>query len=350
MSAVWKHSSGSGRAGETRENARDGVKAIAITKPGGPDVLELVDRPTPEPGPAEIRVRVRGSALNRADLLQRRGMYPAPAGFPQDIPGLEYIGEVDAVGPECGLWAVGSRVMGIVGGGAHAEYVCVNEREAIRIPQGLDWLEAAAIPEAFMTAYDALDRQLELRAGERVMIHAVGSGVGTAALQLAREAKAVTIGTSRTREKLEQAVLLGLDHAIDSSVSDWPDAVLAATDKEGIDLTLDLVGGGYHPHNMRLAANRGRIIVIGTVAGSRAELDLGLLLRKRILLVGTVLRSRSLEEKISLARDFSDAVVPLFAAGRIRPVIDSVHSFDQMADAHRLMEENRSFGKIVLLW
>ncbi|HEX2204939.1 MAG TPA: alcohol dehydrogenase catalytic domain-containing protein, partial [Longimicrobium sp.] len=174
------------------------MKAIVITRPGGPEVLSIEERDVPEPGPGEVRVRVHASALNRADLLQRRGTYPAPPGAPADIPGLEYTGEVDAVGEGAGLWAVGNRVMGIVGGGGHAEYVVVHEREAIRVHQNLGWEEAAAVPEAFLTAYDALFAQLDLQVGERLLIHAVGSGVGTAAVQLARVAGATTLGTSRT--------------------------------------------------------------------------------------------------------------------------------------------------------
>jgi NADPH:quinone reductase len=326
------------------------MRAIVIPEPGGPEVLQEEERDLPIPGPSEIRVRVRASALNRADLLQRRGMYPAPPGAPADVPGLEYAGEVEAMGPGTGLWAVGNRVMGIVGGGGHAEYLCVHEREAIRIPHALSWQDAAAIPEAFLTAYDALFRQLDLQVGERVLIHAVGSGVGTAAVQLARAAGAVTIGTSRTPEKLERAIRLGLDHGIDSSDPDWPERVRETTPGEEIHAILDLVGGSYLEGNLRVIDTRGRLIVVGTMAGSTANLDLGVLLRKRLHLIGTVLRSRPLEEKISLARDFSSAIVPLFGSGRIHPVIDRSFSFSEIAEAHRYMESNQSFGKIVLSW
>ncbi len=326
------------------------MRAIVATEPGGPEVLAEVDRPIPEPGPSEIRVRVRASALNRADLLQRRGAYPAPAGAPADVMGLEYAGEVEAVGSGAGLWSVGSRVMGVVGGGGHSQYVCVHEREAIRIPHNLEWQEAAAVPEAFLTAYDALVRQLDVQVGERLLIHAVGSGVGTAAVQLARTAGVVTFGSSRTAEKLERVRELGLDHAIDTTRDDWPKAVEHGTGGGGVNAILDLVGGSNLPDNLRLLAPRGRIIIVGTVGGSRAELDLGLVLRKRLHLFGTVLRSRPLEEKIALARDFSETVVPLLAAGRVRPVIDSVLPFERIVEAHRQMEQNRSFGKIVLTW
>ncbi|MBV9774091.1 MAG: NAD(P)H-quinone oxidoreductase [Gemmatimonadetes bacterium] len=326
------------------------MKAIVITRSGGPEVLELAERPVPEPGPGEIRVRVHTSALNRADLLQRRGGYPAPPGAPQDVPGLEYAGEVDAVGEGAGLWAVGNRVMGIVGGGGHAEYVVVHEREAIRIPQGMSFEEAAAVPEAFLTAYDALFRRLEVEVGERVLIHAVGSGVGTAALQLARAAGAMTIGTSRSAAKLRRAEELGLDVGIDTSTEDMAEAINQATYGSGVHAVVDLVGGKMLETALRGLALGGRVVVVGTVGGSKAEVDLGLLLRRRIRIIGTVLRSRPLEEKIALAREFSKTVVPLLSSGRIRPVLDRTFGFGEIVEAHRLMETNDTFGKIVLKW
>lgn len=326
------------------------MRAIVITRPGGPEVLAEEERPVPEPGPAEVRVRVRAAGLNRADLLQRRGGYPAPEGVPADVPGLEYAGEVDAVGRGAGLWAVGNRVMGIVGGGGHAEYVCVHEREALRVPHNLSWEEAAAVPEVFLTAYDALFRQLDMQVGERLLVHAVGSGVGTAAVQLARAAGIFTLGTSRTPAKLRRVHELGLDVGIDSSAESWAERVEEATAREGVSAILDLVGGDYLADNLRVLSPRGRIIVVGTLAGARVELDLGMLLRKRAQLVGTVLRSRPLEEKIALARDFSSSVLPLLASGRVRPVLETVLPFAEVREAHRLMEENRTFGKVVLTW
>lgn len=325
------------------------MNAVVISRPGGPEVLEMRERPVPEPGAGEIRVRVRASALNRADLLQRRGRYPAPPGAPADVPGLEYAGEVDAVGEGVGLWAVGNRVMGIIGGGAHAEYVVVHEREAVRVPHNLSWEEAAAVPEVFMTAFDAIFGPLDLTVGERLLIHAVGSGVGTAALQLARAAGAITLGTSRTAEKLRRATGLGLDVAIDAANGDWVAAVEEASDG-GVHAVLDLVGGAYLAGDLRVLTTGGRIVVVGTLAGAAAELDLGLLLGKRARLAGTVLRTRPLEEKIALAREFSKSVLPLLASGRVHPVIDTVYPFAQVVEAHRRLEANDSFGKLVLTW
>lgn len=326
------------------------MRAVTITEPGGPEVLKLEQHDVPEPGPGQIRVRVRASALNRADILQRQGMYPPPPGAPAEIPGLEYAGEVDALGPGAGLWAVGNRVMGIVGGGGHAEYVVIHEREAVRIPQNLPWEEAAAVPEVFMTAYDALMRQAGLRADERVLIHAVGSGVGLAALQLARAMGATVLGTSRTPEKLRRAAEWGLETGLDAAPAQLPDAVREATAGEDIHVVLDLVGGPYFEAALQLVGSSGRIVLVGLMAGSRVEIDLGTLLRKRIRVFGTVLRSRPLLEKIQLAREFSQNVLPLLTSGKIRPVIDRVVPFSEIAEAQKAMEANQTFGKVVLRW
>lgn len=326
------------------------MRAVAITAPGGPEVLVERHDPIPEPGPGEILVRVRASALNRADLLQRRGRYPAPPGAPQDVPGLEYTGEVEALGKGAGLWAVGNRVMGITPGGGHAEYLCVHEREAMRVPHSLSWEEAAAVPEVFLTAFDALFHRVDVNVGDRVLIHAVGSGVGTAALQLAWAAGATVIGTSRSAWKLERAKELGLEVSIDASGGDWAAEVDRATDHHGVDAVVELVGGSYLEDDLRVLAPLGRIVVVGTVAGAVSELNLGLLLRKRAQITGTVLRTRPLEEKMVLVREFSKGVIPLLSSGRIRPVVDRVYPFSEIREAHRYMEENANFGKIVLAW
>ena len=326
------------------------MKAIIITRPGGPEVLEVQERPKPEPGVGQIRVRVHSSALNRADLMQREGNYPVPPGVPADIAGMEYAGEVDALGPSTNLWKVGDRVMGIIGGAGHAEFLCVHEREAMPVPRGVSWEEAAAIPEAFLTAYDALFRQLDLRMGETVLIHAVASGVGTAGLQLARAGGARVVGTSRSAAKLERAKELGLDVAVDASRGNWVEAIIAAIGGEQVHVILDLVGGPYLDGNLRVMSQRGRMIIVGLTAGSRAELDMGIVLRKRLKMIGTVLRARSLEEKIALARDASVHVIPLFDAGKLRPVVDRVFSFGEIRAAHELMHSNETFGKIVLRW
>lgn len=326
------------------------MRAIVITAPGGPEVLEERERPVPDPGRTEILVRVRATALNRADLLQRRGRYPAGPGVPADIPGLEYAGVVERVGEAVRERRPGERVMGLVAGGAYAEFVRVHEREAVPVPETLSLEEAAATPEAFITAWDALFVRLGLLAGESLLIHAVGSGVGTAALQLGRVAGARVLGTTRSGWKLERARELGLHVAIDAGQEDFAAAVEEATGGRGVDAILDLVGGAYLERNLACLGMGGRHVVVGTVSGSKAELDLGLLLRKRLTLVGTVLRSRPLEEKIAAAGMLERHVLPLLLAGALRPVVDRVLPFDAVQEAHRHMEADDNFGKVVLTW
>jgi NADPH:quinone reductase-like Zn-dependent oxidoreductase len=218
------------------------------------------------------------------------------------------------------------------------------------VPKGMSWEDAAAIPEAFLTAYDALFNRLELRAGETLLIHAVGSGVGTAGLQIARVAGARVVGTARTAGKLERAKQLGLDVGIDASRGDWAAHVESAVGAERVHALMDLVGGNYLEGNLRVMALRGRIVVVGLTAGATAQFNMGVLLRKRLTMVGTVLRARALEEKIALARNFSERGVPLFEDGRFKPVVDRVFPFDEIRAAHALMESNETFGKIVLRW
>lgn len=322
------------------------MRAIAITKFGGPDVLQVVERPVPEPSRGEVRVRVRATAINRADLLQRMGAYPAPADAPPDIPGLEFAGEVDALGADVERWQVGDRVFGLVGGGAYAEALVTHERALARIPDGVSFEDAAAIPEAFVTAHDALVTQAGLTAGETVLVPAVGSGVGTAAAQLGRALGAFVIGTARTADKLERAKPLGMDAGVLVEGGRFADAVKAIAAPH---VVLELVGGAYVDEDLRCIRTLGRIVLVGLMAGARSEVDLGLVLRKRVRIFGTVLRARPLEEKLAAMRAFEDQVVPLLARGKIAPVIDRAMPLAEAAAAHARMASNDSFGKIVLV-
>lgn len=325
------------------------MRAVVIREPGGPEVLEVRELPAPEPASDEVVVRVEAVGVNRADLLQRRGRYPAPPGYPSDIPGLEVAGVVEAVGTGVGDRAEGDRVMGVVAGGGYAERVAVPASTLVPVPDAVDLVSAAAIPEVFMTAFDAVFLQEGLGAGETLLVHAAGSGVGTAAIQLARRAGARTLGTSRTPEKLERALELGLDVAI-AGDDEWPEAVLEATDGKGVDVILDLVGGPYLAGNQKVLASRGRHIVVGVTAGATAEIDLRLLMGRRGSIRGTVLRARAVEEKALLARSFEEQVLPGFADGTLSPVIDRTFPAAEAAEAHRYMEANESFGKILLRW
>ena len=326
------------------------MKAVVYTAAGGPEVVEIQDRPLHEPGVSQIRVRVHASALNRADISQRLGRYPAPPGYPADIPGLEFAGEVDAIGAAVTMWKHGDRVMGITGGGGHAEFLCTHEREVMAVPANLSFDEAAAIPEAFLTAYDAIFSRLDVRSGETLLIHAVGSGVGTAALQLASISGIRSIGTSRTQSKLDKAAAYGLQTGVISSDESWPARVLEATDGIGVQALLDLVGGSYLDGSIKVLAPRGRLVSVGLTAGSRAELDLGAVMRKRLTIVGTVLRARPIEEKITVTREFSSLMLSKFESGLLRPIVDRVIPFAEIRSAHAAMERNESFGKIVLRW
>jgi len=280
-------------------------------------------------------VRVRATAVNRADLLQRMGAYPAPRDAPPDVPGLEYAGEVDALGPGVERLAVGDRVFGLVGGGAYAEQLVTHERAAAKIPDGMSFEDAAAIPEAFVTAHDAL-AQAELRGGETLVVHAVGSGVGTAAVQLGRAFGAYVVGTARTQDKLDRARALGMHDGLVPDSAGFADRLPAPPD-----VVLELVGGDYLAEDLRAIATRGRIVLVGLLAGARAELDLGLVLRKRVRMIGTVLRARPLEDKLAAMRAFEAQVVPLLARGLVKPVVDCVMPLADAARARAHGEQRR---------
>ena len=325
------------------------MKAIVITRPGGVEVLEVREVPTPEPQGDQVRVRVRACGLNRADLMQCRGRYPAPPGAPVDIPGLEFAGEVDKLGPTVtGPLQVGDRVFGIVGGGGQAEYVVTHERLAVPIPPNLDFEAAAAVPEVFLTAHDGLETQGDVKPGQRVLIHAIGSGVGTAAVQLAHAMGCTVFGTSRTADKLKRAEALGLDVGIETTHEDFAGVVLRQTAGAGVDLILDLIGASVLDKNIEALRVRGRLVMIGQLGGGTATIDLGMLLRKRLTVVGTTLRARPIEEKIAATRRFAEQVVPWLERGLVRPVVDRVFPFEEVRAAEARLESNLGFGKIVL--
>jgi len=326
------------------------MKAAWIASFGGPEVLEIRETAAPEPGRDDVLVRVRASALNRADLLQRQGKYPPPAGFPVEIPGIEFAGEIVESGAGVRKWKTGQRVFGLVGGAAHAEYIAIHQDLIAEIPENLDWAAAAAIPEAFITAHDALWVQAELRPGETVLINAVGSGVGLAAVQLVRAMHAVPYGTSRTAGKLDRAREYGMEDGF--VVRDNFDHLLAAMEQltrgQGVNVMLDLVGGPYLKACQKLMAVKGRILLVGTVGGGSYEIESRYMLSKRLQIRGTVLRARTLEEKIAATRAFAAEVVPLLAGGILRPAIDSKFPLDEIADAHRRLDSNQSIGKVVI--
>ena len=317
----------------------------AVTYPARNEIA-ITDRPDLHAQDGQIVVAVRAAGLNRADLLQRTGNYPAPPGWPADIPGLEYAGDVIGTGSGETRFRVGDRVMGLVGGGAHAEQVVVDELEAMAIPDGLTYAEAAAIPEAFLTAWDALVVRGRTQPGERVLVHAVGSGVGTAAVQLGQLCGATVVGSSRTADKLRRATALGMHAGVDTSAPDWPSRV-----GEAVDVIIDTLGGSALRDNLRLLAVRGRLVLLGLLAGRTAsDVELDNILRRRLEIIGSVMRTRNLSERVELVARFGVDVLPHFATGTLRPVVHAILPMEAIDDAHQTMSGNATFGKLVLTW
>ncbi len=321
------------------------MRQVYFAGAGGPEVIGIREVPVPEPAGTDVRVRVRAAGLNRADLLQRIGRYPAPAGWPADVPGLEFSGEVDAVGPDVDRWRPGARVMGLVAGGAQSELLTAHESELMPVPDTLDDAGAAAVPEVWLTGFDALHARGRLQAGERLLVHAVGSGVGTAAVQLAKMAGAVVIGTSRTPDKLARAAQLGLDVGIVTGTDGF-----RAQLREPVDVILDILGAPAFADNLAVLAPRGRLVLLGFLQGASGELDLDPILRKRLEVIGTVMRTRNHAERTALVRDFAAQVLPALGEGRLLPVVDQVLPMSRVREAHELLAANRTFGKIVLTW
>jgi putative PIG3 family NAD(P)H quinone oxidoreductase len=327
------------------------MKAIVIREPGGPEVLEMREIEAPEGGASDVRVRVRAAAVNRADLLFTRGTYPLPPGAPPGVPGLEIAGVVESVGAAVRDLAVGDRVFGLVAGGAYAELAVAHARTLARIPEAMPFTDAAAVPEAFITAWDALVEQAHLSAGDVALVHAAASGVGTAALQLVEAVGARAIGTLRSPAKLGRASAASAASAelFVAEGGRFAREVLARTLGRGADVVLDLVGGAYVAEDVACVAPGGRIVVVGTLAGAHADVDLHTLMRKRASIRGTVLASRPLEEKILAARMLADRIVPLLVRGKVRPVVDQVLPLARASEAHRRLLANETVGKIVLV-
>jgi putative PIG3 family NAD(P)H quinone oxidoreductase len=323
------------------------VRAVVLREHGGPEVLVITESTDPVPGPEEVLVRVHATALNRADLLQRMGMYPNPFPADDEIPGLEFAGEVVSCGPRVLMWRPGDRVMGIVSGGAYAEKLVIHERQAMEVPAGMSWTDAAAIPEVFITAWDALVVQGGLTSGRWAMVHAGASGVGTAAIQICRAIGARVIVTC-SAGKVQACRGLGADVVVDYGSQDFVEAAREATGGAGVDVVLDVIGGEYVEKNVAALAVKGRIIQVGVMAGKPLPFNIGLLLGKRATITGTVLRARPTEEKIAISRQFAAEMLPLFSTGALRPVVDSVYAFADVAEAQQRMASNANTGKIVL--
>ncbi|MBV8885061.1 MAG: NAD(P)H-quinone oxidoreductase [Chroococcidiopsidaceae cyanobacterium CP_BM_RX_35] len=326
------------------------MQAVVLEGHGGPEVLRLKEIPSLEPGGTEVRVRVHASALNRADVMQSMGQYPPPgAPAPYEIPGLEFAGVVDELGPSVSNWQIGDRVFGLLVGGGYAEQVLTDERMLMAIPENLTFEEAAAIPEVFFTAYNALLDRANFQAGDIVLIHAGAGGVGTAAIQLAHNMGAsIIFTTSRTEWKLQKTLELGANRAINTAHEDFEKIVKEAKASHGADVILDFIGASYLEKNLNAAALEGRLVQIGTLGSPNAQLNLGQILSKRLRLQGTTLRSLPIEQKMTLTQKFAKQMLPFFAAGRLKPIIDRCFELREIVEAHRYMESSSNFGKIVL--
>lgn len=322
------------------------MRAVVLESYGGPEVLGLKEVPDPTPAPEEVLVRVRATALNRADLLQRMGFYPGPA-MAHEIPGMEFAGTVSAVGERVETRSVGDEVMGIVGGGAYAEQLTVHERQTMVVPVSVGLDDAAAIPEVWITAFDALVAQAGLTSGRTALVHAGASGVGTAAIQIAKGIGA-RIAVTASSGKVDACRALGADLAIDYTTDDFVEAVNALTDGAGADVILDVIGGDYLARNLACIKTKGTIIQVGVMAGGNPEIDLGRILRGRIRLIGTVLRARPIDEKVAITQQFATEMLPLFDRGLLKPVIDCRFALDDIAAAHEHMGANANVGKILV--
>ncbi len=321
------------------------MRAVVLEKYGGVEELGLKSVPEPQPEAQELLIKVHATALNRADILQRMGLYPAPPSE-YEIPGLEFSGTVQDIGSEAIGFSIGDPVMGIVTSGAYAERLAIHHRQVMAIPRNLNMQQAAAIPEAWLTAYDALSDKGQLQNGQTCLIHAGASGVGTAAIQIAKRLGA-KVAITASKAKIRSCIALGADKGIDYQQEDFVEAIQTWTEGKGVDVIIDLVGGSYLQRNIKSISTKGIIVQVGLMGSEKPELDLGALLRKRITLIGTVLRSRSLQEKIDLTQKFSGHLLSDFDSC-FETVIDSVFPFEKIAEAHTRMEKNLNVGKIVI--
>lgn len=326
------------------------MKAVYIKEFGGPENLEIRDVADPAKAVGnDAVIRVKAAGLNRADLLQRRGLYPPPSGYSPNIPGLEFAGEIEETGDSVRDLRKGDRVFGITAGEAQAELLKIDHRLLTRIPDNLSFTDAAAVPEAFITAHDAVFTQGRLQGDETLLVHAVGSGVGLAALQLAKANGHRVLGTSRTADKLERCREFELDEGITiAGEPNFSEEVLSKNNGRGVDVILDLVGGAYFEQNLKSLGLKGRLLLVGMTSGSTTQFNLDVALSKRLTIIGTVLRARSIEDKAAATDAFRIGVIPLLVSGAVRPTVDRVFGLQDVRAAHEYLESNESFGKVIL--
>ena len=324
------------------------MKAIIRTGDGGPEVLQLAETPSPTPTATQLLVDVHATALNRADMIQRRGGYPPPPGE-SEILGLEIAGTVSAIGDavESGI-SKGDRVFGLVGGGGYAEQAIIDYRMAMPIPDGWSFEEAAAVPEVFFTANENIFTLGKLSAGETILIHAGGSGVGSAGIQISRHAGATVFVTAGTSEKIDKCKALGAVEGINYKTTDFVNEIQRLTDGQGVDVVLDFIGAPYFDRNLSILKTKGRLLQVGLIGGSATEINLGTVMRNRLQIIGSVMRPQSIDEKIAITQRFVERWLPELKQNVLQPIIDTVFPLAQAQQAHEYMEANRNFGKIIL--
>lgn len=325
------------------------MKAIACEGAGGPEVLRVVKREIPGVGPNEILIKVRASGLNHADLAQRAGFYPLPAGV-TDILGLEVAGEITQLGQDVAGWSIGEKVCALLVGGGHAEFVVVPAMQVLRMPAGLSFVQAAALPEAFATVWLNVFQKAALQPKERILVHGGSSGVGIASIQLAHALGSRVVCTAGTDEKCRNCVLQGAERAINYKTEDFAQVLLEGEEKQFADVVFDMIGGNYFERNIRVLARGGRMVYVSALAGRKVELDLVDLMRKRLSLFGSVLRPLSPGEKGEILADMARVVWPLLERGAFSPVIFDTFPFNDVASAHRAMGAHVHTGKLVLTW
>lgn len=325
------------------------MHAVVISEPGDPDVLKLQEMPDPTINDNEVLIQVAAAGVNRADLLQRRGLYPSPEGYRDELPGLEISGIIIRLGKNVpDKWNVNQEVMALVDGEGYASLAAVDHKMLMSVPKNVDLLHASAIPEVFLTAYDALVLQCGLKQYDKILIHAAGSGVGTAAIQIASKFNCDIYGTASNDDKLTFAKSLGLNHGINYNIDKFDDYISSITNKSGVDIILDVVGSKYFEQNINSLSIKGRMIVIGLLSGDKVNLSLNKILRRRLHIIGTVLRSRSRDEKIALTNEFSVNFLDHFYSSNVKPIVDKVFPAEEASQAHTFMENNLNTGKIIL--
>ncbi len=324
------------------------MKAIIITQPGAPDVLQQAERPIPDIGPNEVLVKVEAAGVNRPDVMQRQGKYPPPPGASPDIPGLEIAGTTTEVGSNVTQWKTGDKICALVTGGGYAEYCIVPAGQCLPIPDGLNFTEAASLPETFFTVWSNVFDRAKLQPGETLLIHGGSSGIGVTGIQMAKALGSKVYVTAASDDKCDACLKLGADAAINYNTADFVDIVKSLTNGKGVDVILDMIGGDYTPRNIKALAEDGRLVIINTMQGKDGQIDLSVVMRKRLTITGSTLRNRGVDFKSDIAESLQKNIWPLISSGVIKPVIYATYPIHDAAIAHTLMESSKHIGKIVL--